>query len=33
MNDELEDLDATEEAELVRHKQVSPLELVDAAIL
>jgi Asp-tRNA(Asn)/Glu-tRNA(Gln) amidotransferase A subunit family amidase len=32
MKDELTNLDATEQAELVRRKEVSPLELVDAAI-
>src|SRR5467141_1373017 len=32
MKGELTNLDATEQAELVRHKEVSPLELVDAAI-
>src|SRR5258708_11539302 len=32
MKSELAKLDATEQAELVRHKEVSPLELVDAAI-
>jgi len=32
MKDELANLDATEQAELVRRRQVSPLELVDAAI-
>src|SRR5882672_10114156 len=32
MKDELANLDATEQAELVRRKEVSPLELVDAAI-
>ena len=33
MKDELANLDATEQAELVRRKEVSPLELVDAAIV
>jgi Amidase len=32
MKGELANLDATEQAELVRRKEVSPLELVDAAI-
>ena len=32
MKGELTNLDATEQAELVRRKEVSPLELVDAAI-
>ena len=32
MKGELANLDATEQAELVRCKEVSPLELVDAAI-
>jgi amidase len=32
MKDEFADLDATAQAELVRKKEVSPLELVDAAI-
>ena len=32
MTSELANLDATEQAELVRRKEVSPLELVDAAI-
>src|ERR1700722_12033436 len=32
MKDELANLDATEQAELVRRKEVSPLELVEAAI-
>jgi len=32
MKAELANLDATEQAELVRRKEVSPLELVDAAI-
>src|ERR1700691_2489586 len=32
MKSELANLDATEQAELVRRKEVSPLELVDAAI-
>jgi amidase len=32
MKSELTNLDATEQAELVRRKEVSPLELVDAAI-
>lgn len=32
MKSELANLDATEQAELVRKKEVSPLELVDAAI-
>jgi amidase len=33
MKGELANLDATEQAELVRRKEVSPLELVDAAII
>src|SRR6267378_5801918 len=32
MKGELPNLDATEQAELVRRKEVSPLELVDAAV-
>src|ERR1700693_4704871 len=32
MKGELTNLDATEQAELVRRKEVTPLELVDAAI-
>ena len=32
MKDELDDFDATAQAELVRKKEVTPLELVDAAI-
>jgi amidase len=32
MKDELANLDATEQAELIRRKEVSPVELVDAAI-
>jgi amidase len=32
MKGELANLDATEQAELVRKKEVSPLELVDEAI-
>jgi amidase len=32
MKGELANLDATEQAELLRRKEVSPLELVDAAV-